>query len=892
MGKSRLLEEFTTWLDLLTDEIVFVQGRARQGTEYDAFSLIRDAVAGRFEILDTDSPRVVEEKLSAGFGDAGLDWDRATQIGRLLGFEVDLESLPSDLEAQATHELGSAAFVEWAAGLASANPLVVILDDTHWADDPSLDLAARLVTEPGSRRILVVCGARSALQVRRPHWQEGEPRHQRIDLRPLGTRESQRLVTDILTRIPDLPGDLRDTVVSAAEGNPFHVEELIKMLIEDGVIVKSPDAWTVAQERLVTVRVPETLVGVLQARIDSLTPEEKSVLHRAAVIGRSFWDRAVVALGDDADGYGIEEPLKALRVRELVYGREASSIADAAEYVFKHAVLREVAYQSVLRRYRREYHARAAVWLASVAEANERAEEFAALIAAHLEAAEDGRSAAVWYLRAGRAAASRYANAEALVQLGRSADLVDDSDLVLRFEVTGTLQEIHHIIGDRAAETVDLDTLAGLADALDSPRKRIDVELRRARQATDMGRQGEAEAHARRAVEMTRGLGDDETASRALKALGAALLHQGSPAEAVPLLNEALDLAGRVGIDSIAADALYSRGVSHHALGRYDDAEADYQASAQIWRRAGDRARLSSTLNSMGILAFDREEYAAARSFLDEALAAKKSMGDRLGENKVLNNLALVALAQHDYETAWAAYEGTMEIARQIDDLEGEAASFQGLGQIALRTGRVELANENLIEARRLFVEEGDRQGESQTIEQLAQVAAAHGETAAARAFAEQAVAIAAAAGLSYELAASLTMLARLDVGAGNLSEAESNYRRALELHQELGSRGRLVEARAGLAEVMAARGRRDEARQLVDEVLDHFRRHGADGIDEPVAAMLACRRALGDSDKVTATELLSMGGSHVEKTAARITDPDVRRSFVEGVEAHRQVAE
>ena len=167
-------------------------------------------------------------------------------------------SFPSDLEAQAVHELGTTAFLDWAVELASADPVVVVLDDIHWADDPSLDLAARLVADPGNRRILVVCGARPAFHVRHPQWQADESRHERIDLHPLGTLDSRHLVTEILAKITDLPSDLRDTVVSAAEGNPFHVEELVKMLIEDGVIVKGPHAWTVAQDRLPTVRVPNS----------------------------------------------------------------------------------------------------------------------------------------------------------------------------------------------------------------------------------------------------------------------------------------------------------------------------------------------------------------------------------------------------------------------------------------------------------------------------------------------------------------------------------------------------------------------------------------------------------------------------------------------------------
>ena len=147
------------------------------------------------------------------------------------------------------------------------------------------------------------------------------------------------------------------------------------------------------------------------------------------------------------------------------------------------------------------------------------------------------------------------------------------------------------------------------------------------------------------------------------------------------------------------------------------------------------------------------------------------------------------------------------------------------------------------------------------------------------------------AAGLSIELAVSLTMLAQLDFGAGNLAEAEIKYRRALDLHEELGSRARLVEARAALAEVVAAQGRDDEAHKLVEEVLDHVRSHGTDGIEEPVAALLSCRKALGASDEIIAAELIDLAKAHVEKTSARISDPAIRRSFVEEVQAHRRLA-
>ena len=297
LGKSRLLDEFVTWLDLLPDEVVYLHGRGRQGTDRDAFSLLRDVIAVRFEILDTDPPAAVHDKLSAGFGDigqdlldVGLDAGRSALIGRLLGFDLSAESLPVDIEAQTTRELGMAALIDWIAGRAAHATVLIVLDDIHWADDASLDLATRMITEADQTRILIVCAARASLHARRPAWQAGERRHQRIDLVPLRSRDSRRLVAEILNKVHDLPDDLRETIVAAAEGNPFHIEELVKMLIEDGVIVRSVDAWRVAHDRLPTVRVPDTLVGVLQARIDALEggPEVGASPrrgHRAQLLG-------------------------------------------------------------------------------------------------------------------------------------------------------------------------------------------------------------------------------------------------------------------------------------------------------------------------------------------------------------------------------------------------------------------------------------------------------------------------------------------------------------------------------------------------------------------------------------------------------------------------------
>ncbi len=140
--------------------------------------------------------------------------------------------------------------------------------------------------------------------------------------------------------------------MAGAEGNPFFIEELVKMLVEDGVIVKGEEQWQVVPSRLAGVHVPPTLTGVLQARLDRLPPEERTVLQQASVVGRLFWDRAVARINASAEEgigrAGVMDRLAALRGREMVFQRETSAFADAREYLFKHALLREVTYESVL----------------------------------------------------------------------------------------------------------------------------------------------------------------------------------------------------------------------------------------------------------------------------------------------------------------------------------------------------------------------------------------------------------------------------------------------------------------------------------------------------------------------------------------------------------------
>ncbi len=310
--------------------------------------------------------------------------------------------------------------------LAEKRPILVLLEDLHWADEASLDALNELAMEMKNQPVLILATTRHGLFERRPHWGEGQAFHRRILLEPLSKRESRNLVAEVLQRVQDVPETLSELVVGNAEGNPFYVEELVKMLVEDKVIIREDPHWRVETSRLEEVHVPPTLTGVLQARLDGLPEEERRALQGASVVGRVFWDKILEHINGSQENRitdrGVAEVLAELRSRELIFRRETSAFAETREHIFKHALLREVAYESVLKRVRQAYHALVAEWL--IEHAGDREGEFTGLIADHLELAGKESEAYRYLVKAGQEASAKYANEEAIRFFKRTLKLL------------------------------------------------------------------------------------------------------------------------------------------------------------------------------------------------------------------------------------------------------------------------------------------------------------------------------------------------------------------------------------------------------------------------------------------------------------------------------------
>ncbi len=664
VGKSRLLHEFENWIKSSPNQITRLKGRTTAEMQNIPYSIVRDMFAFRFDIRESDSPAVALEKFRANTASI-LKADKADVIGHLIGFDFSTShAVRNLLDSDSFAQLAIADLSTYLRAITTA-PSVIFLEDIHWADDSSLDLIDHVVTAIPDAPLLIVCLTRRRLFERRPGW--GDPStspragdheaHTRIDLKPLSRQASRALVSEILRKVDHIPDALRDLIVKGAEGNPFYVEELIKMLIEDGVIARGEEQWCVELDRLTDVRVPPTLTGVLQARLDNLPQDEKIVLQRASVVGRRFWGTIVADLGGDkTDAAQVDALLEAVRGRGLIFCRERSAFADTSEYVFKHAILRDVIYETVLLKTRRVYHEQVAGWLEAYA--GKRANEYLSLIAGHYELAGNTAAAVIYLRRSGKEALRISAYRDAARAFERALALFP--------------------IASRDQETLLI--LAG--DAL----LRLDDYAK-------------ASQHLERGLALARQHGNNTNCAAALNYLGMIARRQGNYDRARSHLEESLGLAHQADDWVRIARILHELGWLNIRQGAYSAARDDFGESLTLCQALGDRRGLARALSGLGAVAQMLAEYEEAKAHYTEGILLCRELGDRLGTARTLGNLGEAARLQGDYATAQRCYQESLGIGKEIGAQWVAAITLDNLGHVSAALGDYGAATPYYLEA-------------------------------------------------------------------------------------------------------------------------------------------------------------------------------------------------
>jgi class 3 adenylate cyclase/predicted ATPase len=898
VGKSRLLFEFDSWVELLPDRFSYFKARTSPATLKHPHALLRDLVATRFQIAESDPPAVVRSKVEQGVcdvvGDVEAGIPKAHILGQLVGFDFSASPHVRPLlkDAQQLRDRGIAALADVLCATASRAPAVVLLEDLHWADDSSLnalaDLSGLLLDHP----VLVICTARPGLLERRPNWGLGLPDSERVELSPLGPTEASRMVDALLPG--GVPDEVRWLVVAQAEGNPFYVEELVGMLVDDGVVVRSGDGWALASEGPLHLRVPPTLTGVIQARLDGLSPKDRAVLQRASVVGRTFWDDAVahVAAMVDDDPSPTGEVLADLGQRDMVFQSPRSAFDGTREYLFKHALLRDVTYETVLRRDRRRYHSGTADWLEEATQRSQRVDEYAAVIAEHHERAGEPEAAARWFARAADRAALTFANTEAAHFATRALELGPSGDLAWRFDLHLARERLHDLAGDRPAQAADIEALADLAERLDDDGRRAVAWLRRAARDAVAGDYEGALAAGARAVDLAVAAGDKGLEAEGELEQAQVLWRRAEYDEANAHLHRSRELAESAERMATAALAVRTLGVVAHVRAQWIAANAYLEEALRIAHDVGDERLEGQVLNSMGVVALDTGDFAMARALYQRSLEIKRRIGDRRGEGSTLHNLGVLSAEVGDLAVARRYLRQALELSRAAGDAEGESAALLVLGATAVASGDHVGARTLLERALPLLRQLDDRQGESEALSFLAMVDHRQGDQEAALARGREAAEMAHRVGNPREEFQGLTVLAHALFALGRLDEAADVYEQAITLRHQVEPDDVPVGLLAALARTDLARGRTDEALAGVREVLASGRLADRHSFDEPgLAAVVAHDVLTAVGDHAGAAEVLERARELLDERMGRLDEED-RSRFVNDVPAHRRLHE
>ena len=688
IGKSRLLYEYRDWIETeSTIRVRWFEGRCGPDTAERPLGLLRDVFAKRFEISDDDDPQTVEQKLETGLAAVGGGGDGdhlPATLGWLLGFgRILVEEDRQGLKMR--RKLALDDLEQLLVRLGTEMPAVVVLEDLHWADPSSLDLLERVIAKR-PRGLVLTATARSQVAEERDRWLVPGglgPGHEVLPLELLSPNDVRELVTHILRYADRVPEALVARVLDHSDGNPLHVEELIKIFIDDRVISAGP-RWLVDEERLRGYRVPDTLTGVLQARLDRLPAGPFRALQRASVVGRFFWAEAVDALdGSREAAIELVEPIEA----ELVFPRSPSRFQRTSEFAFKHEFTRGVAYDTIALAQRPELHLRAAAWLEQNAEM--RIEELALEIARHYDDADDRDAAFEWYARAARHAENQSAYDDAARLWSLAADRANSEQ-------------------ERAATLVSLSYALVVAGHFDRARALL-FELQAApvpgdpRQiSTQMLVRAEL---ARIAIFLD---GDFPLARR--------LLHEG--------------LAMAASDETVRAELMLRHQLGNLAiwLGEYDEAIRIHEENVE---RAGEGAefyRRGWGLNSLCFSLTQSGELERAVAVADRVIRAADELGDPRLRMAGIAQKGLVALLRGDWTEAFAWFGEAQELNRRNGDPEKFSTVANYLGEAALGAGMLERAAAEFTEALEIGRRAGAVPEQLRAVAGLAAVAAADGD--------------------------------------------------------------------------------------------------------------------------------------------------------------------
>jgi class 3 adenylate cyclase/tetratricopeptide (TPR) repeat protein len=840
IGKSRLVYELFRIADQNPELLYWRQGRCLaygDGVTFWALAEVAKAQAG---ILDSDSSEEADVKLRRAVrevvGEGGdAEWV-LNHLRPLVGLTADAGE-----SRQAESFFAWRRFLE---AVATERPCVLVFEDLHWADERFLDFVEHLLEWVADVPLLLLCTSRPELLARRPGWTDT------LQLAPLSDEQTAALVHSLLEQAV-LPAEVQRTLLERAGGNPLYAEEFARMVGERGPLAELP--------------LPETVQGVIAARIDGLPAEDKELLQDGAVVGKVFWTGAVASLAGE-DRWALEERLQGLARRDFLRRERRSSVEAESEYAFLHVLVRDVAYGSIPRSNRAEKHRLAAVWLEALSD--DRVEDRAELLAHHYgEALELARASG----DAERAEQLEEPARRHLIMAGDRAFSLDPTKAGAYYQKA--LEALGQDDPERARVSVKVadavqeegrlhEAVAGYEGAIPILRHQGDVQSTggaMVRLALALWRIGET-ARSRTVLEQAVELLEQEPVGpnlvRAYARTATNHVLAGRSREGLEWTAKALPLAEKLGLQPEVVRLLQMRGLARQDLGEagVDDlrralalglehglgfetatsytnlAEALHASGGPVEalelleeaigfaQHHGLEHHLWWTRSNTAIVLFDLGRWDEALQVADEVVDWDRRRGGSQLEVAASMAKAVILTFRGELDAASALLEGLLPRARAIEDLQTLAPALTFSALVSAQRG-------DLAVARRLLEEADERMRESPTwrINLLAQTVYIAAAVRAHDLAARQVDAAAKEARNVNAVSSVATARAILAEARGELRSAADLYADAAERWREFGGVVALALALLGLGRCRVRLGEPDEAETALAEARELF---------------------------------------------------------------------
>ena len=751
-------------------------------------------------------------------------------------------------------------------------PITLVLEDGQWLDEVSRQFLADFGRDVATYPITLLMTTRSdTLDFDLP----ADVTIHKIQLNSLSSAAVSEMAQAALNRPPAQP--LIDLLLERTEGNPFFVEQLLLYLEEEGLLLPS-DEGVLTQS--FDAPLPPDLHAVLVARIDRLSQTVRSVVQTAAVLGREFDRQILVAMfKGEADISGRIEAAASAEIWQAL---------SELRYLFRHSLLRDAAYQMQLLSQRQLLHRFAAETIEEYF-----ATDLAAVysdLAFHYQQADIAEKERAYTSLAGRQAAARYDNDQAVAYFSRALTLTMPEAVDERYRLLMDRVAVFHFQGNRTAQRDDLDHLQAILPEL-SAEAQAKIFIQEARYAEAVGDYEQMIAMTEAALNLAAQIPTSNGAAIVAEATlewGIGLIHQGKFDDAQTKLEVTESYAATHDMPELQAMALEKLSELFSRQGKQEIGKTYGLRAIELTQQIKTLSKSGIALNNVGICALYLGDYEEANHYFAQSLEVKREVGDRRQMGAALQNLGIVATFKGELDLGAKYYEDALQIRRETSEKASEGLVLNNLGVLYRMLGQYETAEEYLQQAMAFHAEVGHGSNIIFTYNNFGALHHHLGRLSEAQTYSEKGLKMARELNIPQNQAPALIDLGHIFKAMGKLDRSYAAYSEAIEISEASKQQTYVIEAKAGLLTLPY----KDETRyrSRLEEVVAYLHETGIEGISEGFRVYLNCYQALAADSDVRANDLLTAAVTLLRNRAAKLSDPALQASMLHNEVVNRKL--